>query len=815
MRGRRLKQQDPRPTRRDLVARALLLTLMPGPAAGLKSEPAPTPAAEPKPPTRVAEPPSGASSRQAIEQADGEPIVEIDVVGNRRVERDVILGAHTQTVDRRFDARRVADDVRGVFALGQFSDVRVAVEQVPEGVRYIVCVEELPVLRAVRIEGERALSEDDLLAELDVKVGGPVSAAAAQRSARRMERLYLERGYALTKVEIRSERVGPDEVDLAVTIQERPRVHISQLRFQGVSSDREKELRGAIALRELTLFTRITGSSVYTPQRIEEAVQAIENFLFDRGRLEARVESAVTLTDEDRRATVTFNIHEGPTFLLDELSFQGESPVPPERLRELVGVKTGQPLSLGALREGLQQVTAELQNQGFACASAIPNIDPDAASSTVDVTVLVQRGERARLAGFEITGNERTRPYVIERELTVRKGDWFTAEGVGLSVERLGRLGLFRSVQVGLSDCEGGEVSLRLKIEEAQTLQYRFSLGIARVERLVGTIELAERNLFGTGRAVSFQGQLSAIRRATSVYYLEPYLFGSNLDAVLDLAWSRFEYEDFQREFLGGGARLRYPLERALLRLAPLSAEVRYAYQDLGITDAPVGLEDPQVVALYRSGRISSVSVGVSYQGTRLQLLNLNDRILTLSAELAPPLLGSTLTFGRLNASARWAFPIPLSLLLRARLEAASISAIGEEPVPVSERFFLGGFGTLRGYRFRSLSPTLRVPDSDGGEQDLAIGGTSYVLGGLELEIPVFPRASVNLVFFGDAGNVFQDEIPGATTPELPWNLYFSAGTGVRWYSPLGVIRLELAFPLTRRAAEPPVVFEFGAGVLP
>ena len=140
-------------------------------------------------------------------------------------------------------------------------------------------------------------------------------------------------------------------------------------------------------------------------------------------------------------------------------------------------------------------------------------------------------------------------------------------------------------------------------------------------------------------------------------------------------------------------------------------------------------------------------------------------------------------------------------------------------PIAISEKFFAGGVNSIRGYTLRSISPTKRIlssRDPDAGLIDYAVGGNKELITNWEIEFPLLESAGIRGVLFYDAGNtfaedenVFKSRQRGGT---LPLGLFHSAGFGVRWFSPLGPLRFEVGFPLTRRAIDDPYLFEFTIG---
>ena len=743
----------------------------------------------------------------------GRTVREIRVTGNERVARERIVAALTQAMGEPFRPGEVPEDLRRVFALEQFSDVQILVEPVEGGVAYVVRVVERPVVARVRIVGESQLREQEIEPVVGIEAGEVVRAADPQRAARRIEKLYSERGFALTEVEASTVPAGTGRVDVVLSIAEKPRVRIAELELVGVAEERAERLRQAIALRETSLFTRITGTSVYTFERMERALETLEAFYFDRGFVQARIEPQVELFDEQRKARITFRIEEGRPHRIATLGFEGQTVLGEQELRALTSSEPGELIDRSRVVRDVEAITLRLQNLGYACATVIPGFDRREDADEVDLRFRIEPGEQVAIGEIQI-GETDTREAVIRRELEVEPGARFTAEAVRRSVDRLRVTGLFDQVDVARAGpCEDGEVDLRVSVKDARTLGYQLSFGFSTDEQVVGTVLLIERNLFGTGRAASLQGQLSSLRSTAAASYLEPYLFASPGDLSLEGSWSRLEYPDFTRRGAGGSGNYRFQFGRLSAPLQGLTAIAAYTYQQVDIFDAPP--LSPVLAPFFTGGRISALALTVGWEVPELLQVTPRGRFALASVEVSPELLGAETRFVRLAGVLRWSFPLVSGSLLRTRLQTGWVDPLGDQVLPVSERFFLGGFDSLRGYRYRSISPTILAPDASGALVPVDIGGTAQLLFGFELELPIVARFRLNAVAFIDAGNVFLDGDPAEQGRDSPLGLLYSTGFGLRWFSPAGLLRVELAFPLNPRPGDPPAVLELGAGVLP
>lgn len=143
-------------------------------------------------------------------------------------------------------------------------------------------------------------------------------------------------------------------------------------------------------------------------------------------------------------------------------------------------------------------------------------------------------------------------------------------------------------------------------------------------------------------------------------------------------------------------------------------------------------------------------------------------------------------------------FPLPFNTTFSIRGQLGYLRGYAGREAPIYERFFLGGINTIRGFDTRSISP------KDPVTGDL-IGGNSMIVTNLEFLFPLVKGQKIRGLLFFDAGNAYQGNI------DLK-DLRTSAGTGIRWYSPVGPLRLELGVNLSPREGEPRTNWDFTIG---
>ncbi len=244
-----------------------------------------------------------------------------------------------------------------------------------------------------------------------------------------------------------------------------------------------------------------------------------------------------------------------------------------------------------------------------------------------------------------------------------------------------------------------------------------------------------------------------------------------------------------------------------------------YTLEKVNVT-AAVGTQDV-LANQFTSGRTSSVRISFNYDKRDNRLFPTSGHLESASAEFASSLLGSQNLFQRFRLIERFYRPLFWGMVFKTNISFGYIRAtdpIGH-PIAISEKFFEGGINSIRGYVLRSISPTLKIAttrEPNAPILDFPVGGNKELITNWEVEFPLIGSAGLRGVGFYDAGNVFSEKENLFQSSQrggnLPLGLFHSVGFGIRWFSPLGPLRFEVGFPLTRRAIDDPYLFEFTIG---
>ena len=807
-----------------LLAAVVFMASTPGfaqlPGEDEDFQPAEEPEAEGAPPPTALPLPTGEPAQE------GDVVDEIRVSGNRRVEAESILNQVRTEVGKPLSLRTISEDIKRIHRLGYFENILVDATRSQGKVILTFVVEEKPAVSQIEYEGYDKLSLEDIKEVVDLKVNQVLSVADVKANAEKIRELYAEKGYYLAEVDYRIE-VDDDTPGAAIVtfeIREYAKVEVKKITFLGNEAIPDSELKNIMATREGDWSAVLTSFGTFQEEQFEADLQRITAYYYDKGYVEVSVSRPVIRLSRDKRFIyVTIRIEEGPQFSTGKVDIQGDFIVPKEELWDLVTLTEGETFSYGTARTDAERIRDLYMDAGYAYVNVNPLMRPrPTGEKLVDVTYDIQKGNKVYFGRIEIVGNDKTRDKVIRRELEIEEGELYSNTEVELSRQKVMRLGFFEKVDITTQRGDRPDViNARVEVAERPTGTFQVGAGLSSLESFIVNAQVSQNNFLGLGQSFSFNLQLSQIRTFFNAQFSEPYLFDTRWQFAIDLYNFDFVFQDFGRRSRGGNLSLGYPITDEL------NVSMTYKLEDVELR--PGGREQrqtQQVGNLFRGGVTSSLKLGTSYDTRDNRLFPTKGSFHAGSVELADDAITrSQNEFIKYDAETRWYFPLIWNFVLRLNGEVGYVQAVdAHKPVPLFERYFVGGPTTVRGFDRFSLGPSRDVaadPDDPGSVlDDFQIGGNKRLILTAEIEFPILTAVGIKGVVFADAGNAFDTGQPISLKLDLFSDdaleyrdvLRTSVGFGFRWFSPIGPLRFEWGIPLARLRDEDPIVFDFSLG---
>jgi outer membrane protein insertion porin family len=781
--------------------------------------------------------------------AVAQTVNSIVVEGNRRVEADTIRSYFRPGPGGRLGPEQEDEALKAMVATGLFSDVRIS----HSGGRIVVTVAENPVINRVAFEGNKKAKDDQLQAETQSKPRGTLSRPTVQADVQRIIEIYHRSGRFDVSVSPKIIELPNNRVDLVFEIKEGDKTGIKDIVFVGAKAFSHGRLKDVIKTSASNLLSFLQTTDIYDADRIEADRDLLRRFYLKHGYADVRIISAVGEYDAAKKGfVVTFTIDEGSQYRVGTVDVVSNvRAIDPAVLRNQVKLSPGNVYNADLVERSVESMTIQAARQGYAFANVRPRGDRNFETKTINLVFVVEEGARAYIERINIRGNTRTRDYVIRREFDLGEGDAYNRALIDRAERRLKNLNYFKSVKITNEPGSAPDrVVVNVNVEEQATGEFSVSGGYSTADGLIGEVSIADRNLMGRGNYAKAALTYGERVRGFDLSFVEPFLFGYRMAGGIDLFARKnlaSNYISYDSQTIGTNLRLGFALTEEI------AFQPRYTFYQQKITlpfqynncqfsnfapatglapgtgvnpPAEFGGQDTQVnvpFGCYADGEASLAvrkelaagPVNVSLVGYTLSYNTLdNNRAPTsgIFAELRQDFagVGGDVNFIRTAVEGRTYYEVINDVVAVFKLQAGGITSWGGQQLRMLDSFQMGP-NLVRGFAPAGLGP-----------RDLTVGTTNDPLGGslywgatVEAQTPLYflPKdIGIKLAVFADAGSLWDYQGPtswnvtgetlqvGLNSPSM---IRSSVGVGLLWDSPLGPLRFDLAYPITKYCATP------------
>jgi outer membrane protein insertion porin family len=727
--------------------------------------------------------------------AENDRIFEIVIKGNRLTDTAAIMQVIKSKSGEMLSPDKVNQDVKDIYRLGRFQDVKAESTKTDKGIVLTYIVLERPIVRDIRISGNKEISTEKIREAIELKPNSIFSAKELDNSIKKVKKLYTDDGYYLADVSASPERRAGNELRVVFRINEGNKVLIKTITFEGNKVFSARKLRGFMQTKEKWFLSWLTGAGTYKEDVLRNDVNLIADHYYNKGYINVKVgEPQVKLLPDKSGLLVTIAIAEGDQFKTGAIDFKGDLLDGKEDLRKKVKLIPGEVFSRAVLREDVFTLTDIYADKGYAFANVTPlsKIDPD--KKTVDITFEFEKGDKVYIERINITGNTKTRDKVIRREFKLAEGSLYSSTALKRTKQNLNNLGFFE--EVNISQAKGSadnKLNLNTEVKEKSTGTFSIGGGYSSVDGIIGQASIQQSNFLGLGLKGVLSGSLGSKSQTYTVGLTDPYFLDTKWTLGGDIYRTERDYIDFSRRVTGADIKAGYPISD------DLSTFWIYKYEMKDIFNlSNAFLADPRLLT-ETSGNASSIYGSITLNNTDYRLDPTRGLVGTLSAEYTG--LGGNQRFARFIGESAVFYPFKWNTVFSLRGTLGYIMRSGS-PIPIDEGFYLGGINTLRGFASRSVSPfvpvTTYTTDTVTGlatptTTNVFLGGNKEVVFNAEYVFPIIKEAGLKGLFFFDTGNSYG---PGQSFFSKMLSSY---GFGLRWYSPMGPLRLEYGIPVNPR----------------
>lgn len=732
-------------------------------------------------------------------------VASIEIRGNQKIELPAIQGRLTLKPGDAYSPENVRGQIKILYDTGYFEDVQVETESSPDGMALVFVVREKPFITEIVFDGNEELSDDKLKEKITIKSQAFLDQQQAKESAEKIRLAYQEDGYFSAQVIPIVQTLDADRKRLTFFIKEGEKAKVKTVNFEGMRAASKSEIFKVTATREwvpwyglvtqLKLPSFLSDAGVLKREEMNNDVERIREVLLNKGYLNAQVGlPSVELSDDKKWFVVTYAVVEGEPFTVTEIGFRGNTVFEDPELRDKMKIKPGEIFQRQKIRDEISRLTDLYGSKGYAFAEVIPNVNPNAEERTATIILNIKEGEMMRIRQINVHGNDKTKDNVIRRELRVDEQDVIDTPSLKRSFQRLNNLNFFETVEILPQQVDVDKVDLNVRVKEKPTGQFSIGGGFSTLDKLVAIADITEGNLGGNGWMGRIRGQLGQQRTLGLITFRNPYLNDSLTSLQLDIYRSMTNYITYFEEKSGASITFGRWLSEYV------TGSISFVAEELNFSDPTI--DAPEIILSQLGSQTTTGFRTTLARDTRDYFLDPRSGLRTaVGFDFGTPYLGGTNNFYKYYLDAIKYTPLPFDTRFSIHARYGVADGIDGKPIPLTERFFVGGINTMRGFVFGRAGPV--TPSGS------LIGAAKELIFNNDFIFTISSEAKLNGVIFFDWGKGFDDNEPVSFGA-----LRKAAGLEGRWISPFGPLRAAYGINLDAREGERKGVFEFTIGSL-
>ncbi|HTY88687.1 MAG TPA: outer membrane protein assembly factor BamA [Candidatus Acidoferrum sp.] len=771
--------------------------------------------------------------------------VDVKFVGPATVSEQFVRANLRLKAGDTYFPNATVDDTHSLYATKQFYNIRVTVEPVADGgviVTYLV--QARLRLTDIKIEGNKKVKDSKIRKKITVKVGQPIDEQKLFTDCQEIRKLYEKYGYAGSEVKYvlnMDESAGKGSVTFVIT--EAPKIKIQAIEFVGAAAFTQRQLRGELKTKRHWMWSWLTGNGMFKEDEFEDDREQLATFYHNHGYLDFEIKDVRFRHPTTNSLVIVFYLYEGRQYRVGTVTFTGNKLFTLDEIRR--GLKivhdfqhskaklgshglsmdTGDIFTPDGLSKDTQAVEDFYGSKGYIDVQSGPTLRaiyvPNVETGTMDLEFQVKEGQKSYVELINIRGNEKTKDKVIRRELAISPGEVFDMVRVKISKQRLEGLQYFEKVDMRPEATDppmAGRKNLIVNVAEQNTGNFMLGAGFSSVDQLVGYVEVTQGNadLFhpptftGAGQKLRLFVQLGTQRQDYELSFIEPWFLNRKLALGVSFYRHQLNFESPNDIYDETRTGMTLSLRRALWSDF-LEGSINYTLEDVGIDlnsgyhgykytvagnpPTPTILQPnvPDAILEQTGNHVySRFGASLAYDtrnSTRLP--NHGQR-----TEFNPEFSIGDSTYYKLNLKTSWYFP---GLFTGHVLEVVGRGGVADSvsggDVPFYDRYYLGGLYSLRGFKFRNISPRQPFNPMNPGVKEEPIGGDTYWFASAEYSLPIFETDNgpgVRFAVFYDVGSVYDNAYSFTGS-----NFDDDWGLGLHINIPkLGPIRLEYGIPI-------------------
>ncbi|MBT5934356.1 outer membrane protein assembly factor BamA [Sulfurimonas sp.] len=725
----------------------------------------------------------------------GQLIKTIKYDGLVHLSENVALRMLTFETGDDIEVEDVDTAIKKYFEQGYFNDIWTELE---DGELTFYFKEKAIISKVVLSGWKEDEDEDEQSAIVQIKKGSLYDETKLEAAKKRIIEAISQEGKIDSVVEIQKEYLENGSIKVTFVVSEGEEIVISKLTYNGVKGLDSDDFDSVIANKEEDYVGWFWGQNdgKMSLRDLPYDNLRIKDLYMQYGYLDAVVnEPFVRVNFNHYTADMSYQVSEGQPYTISKVSlFQSKEVMEESELKEFVTLEKGEVFDIKKFRGDAENIKTAIADLSYAFAQVVPDLKKNKEDHTVEVVFKINPGDKVKIRNVVISGNTRTLDRIIRRELYLGPGDMYSLTDLKDSRAALGRLGFFDGTTIEEKRIDNESMDLVVKLKEASTGNIQLGGGYGSYGGLLLSIGVNDRNIWGSGINVGLKAEKSETTQNYSFNISNNRLNDSDFSGNFSIFHSAYDYNDYSVFSDGVSVGTGHRFSRYV------SGYVGYGFSSNSY-EFESGVDLANFDAFYfEDYSKSTVSLNVKWDNTDDFYLAREGFDLSQSFEKSGlggngNFLKSRTNYGKYTGLEEW---IGFDAIFRykARLNVV----IDNGFIPLAEKFYMGGIGSVRGYESYSLAPT----SIDGAGVVRRLGGEKTFSNSLELSLPLIPKAKMRIVTYIDWGMIGDESIS-----EISRGGY---GAGLEWFSPVGPIQLMFANPLFTEEGDRVSSFEFTMG---
>jgi outer membrane protein insertion porin family len=632
---------------------------------------------------------------------------------------------------------------------------------------------------------KQRFSNSTLQSELDVKPGTEFNRADFTKAFNKLRAHYFKKGYFEAIIDYTTIPVEGSscEVDILITIDEGRPGKIKKIELEGFTKSEQADITEQMYLKKyIFLYSWVAGNGMYSDEAMDHDRTTIQTYLLNKGYADAHIDIKLDEAPESDKLILKIIAHRGAQFHIGTIDIEGNTLATTEELKSKIAFESGSIYSPQKIQECTQIIKDFYGHKGYIDASVNYEANLDEEQPIFNLFFTVDEGKQYKIGLIHIFGNSSTEDNVILRESLLVPGENFDSKKLKATQQRLEAVGYFKSVNAYAvrTDDETTEGEnyrdVHIEVEEASTGNVSLFMGFSSSDSVFGGLDLTERNFHIANIGKAIKGDLGSLRgggeyfhvRGTAgskqnnvlVSWLNPYVNDSlwRLGVEVSTTFSELQSHDTKVTTYGGSVYTSYPISNYWT--AGMRQRVREVVDKLNLHP----IDDSAVAAaslahakseFQRDGVVSAFSGNIGYDTVDSSFRPHRGLRSYFEPEIAG--IGGRFQFGKITYTNTLYVPVWKKGTFKFRGDLKFLFPFGNTDkanAPYSERFFLGGDATMRGYKAWQFGPRIDLENA-AGEQvptDTPKGGLSMAYFSAEYNQEIFRMLDV--FAFCDVGSL-------------------------------------------------------------